>query len=86
MKRSVIASFLALAVGACLPPPASVAEELPVKRIPHDGEAAEFYFGPDNKTLIGNAKLPGDESHGVYTMSIDDGEMVLVNGVGERRE
>jgi Tol biopolymer transport system component len=83
MKRTVIASLVVLTAGACLAPPSAPAGELPVKRIPHAGEAAEFYFGPDSKTLIGNAKLPGDESHGVYTMSIDDGSMVLINGVGE---
>ena len=83
MKRSVTVSLFALAAGACLPPPAALADELPVRRIPHDGEAAEFYFGPDSKTLIGNAKLPGDDSHGVYLMSIDDGSMVKINGEGE---
>jgi len=57
--------------------------ELPVTRIPHEGVAAEFYFGPDNVTLIGNAKLPGDEAHHVYTMRIDTGEMVKINDKGE---
>jgi len=59
------------------------AGELDVSRIPHKGEGAEFYFAPDGKTLIGNAKLEGDETHHVYTMSIADGEMVRINGKGE---
>jgi len=28
------------------------AEELAVKRIPHTGQAAEFYFAPDGKQVI----------------------------------
>ena len=81
MKLPVKLPCLALAL--LLPVSSACADELPVKRIPHDGEAAEFYFGPDSKTLIGNAKREGDEAHGVYTMSIDDGAMVLINGAGE---
>ena len=59
------------------------AQELDVSRIPHKGAGAEFYFSPDGKMLIGNAKLEGDETHYVYTMRIDDGEMVKINGKGE---
>jgi Tol biopolymer transport system component len=59
------------------------AHELDVRRIPHQGEGAEFYFGPDGTTLIGNARLEGDETHYVYTMRIDDGEMVKINGKGQ---
>ncbi len=59
------------------------AGELPIKRIPHQGQGAEFYFGPDNKTLVGNAKLAGDETHFVYTMDIESGEMLKINNKGE---
>jgi len=59
------------------------AQELDVTRIPHEGVGAEFYFAPDGKTLIGNAKLEGDEAHHVYTMRVDDGEMVKINDKGE---
>jgi len=59
------------------------AGELEVTRIPHQGAGAEFYFAPDGKTLIGNAKLEGDETHYVYTMRIEDGEMVKINDKGE---
>ena len=59
------------------------AQELDVTRIPHQGQGAEFYFSPDGKTLIGNAKLEGDETHYVYTMSVADGEMVKINDKGE---
>ena len=52
------------------------AGELEVTRIPHQGAGAEFYFAPDGKTLIGNAQLEGDETHYVYTMRIEDGEMI----------
>ncbi len=58
------------------------AGELPVKRIPHSGEAAEFYFSPDGKQLIGNAKLEGDKTHHVYIMDLD-GTMTLINDKGE---
>ena len=63
--------------------PSVQAGELDVRRIPHQGAGAEFYFAPDGKTLIGNAKLEGDEAHYVYTMRIEDGEMVKINGKGE---
>lgn len=59
------------------------AQELDVRRIPHEGVAAEFYFAPDGKTLIGNAKLEGDEAHFVYTMDVDTGELVKINDKGE---
>ena len=83
MSRKEAAGITSVLVALSLPVLSAWAGELPVTRIAHDGEAAEFYFGPDNKTLVGNAKLPGDDFHGVYTMSIDDGKMVKVNGRGE---
>jgi len=56
--------------------------ELPVKRIPHPGSGAEFYFSPDGTQLIGNAKLEGDEYHQVYVMGLD-GKMTQINHLGE---
>lgn len=58
------------------------AKELPIKRIPHAGEGAEFYFSPDGKKLIGNAKLQGDASHQVYIMALD-GKMIRINDKGD---
>ena len=43
-------------------PPAeggTVGRELPVHRIPNIGNAVEFYFSPDGKSLVGNAKREG---------------------------
>jgi Tol biopolymer transport system component len=57
--------------------------ELPVARIPHPGEAAEAYFSPDGQSLIGNAKLEGDDSHQVYTMKLDGTEVRRINAEGE---
>ncbi len=76
---SLIAAVLGLFVGFA----DAQAQELDVTRIPHQGQGAEFYFGPDGQTLIGNAKLEGDETHHVYTMRIEDGEMVKINDKGE---
>ena len=44
------------ALAAQSPVSAPAAAELPVRVIPNLGEGAEFYFSPDNKSLIGNAK------------------------------
>ena len=72
----------ALAAGLSMVIPGALAGELPVKRIPHEGVGAEFYFGPDNRTLVGNAKMPGEETHYVYTMDVETGEMVKINDQG----
>ena len=83
MRKCESASLLAAAFGLITGISSVQAQELDVSRIPHQGQGAEFYFGPDGKTLIGNAKLDGDETHYVYTMSIEDGEMVKINDKGE---
>lgn len=75
MKKVNLIFFLMAAAGAS-------AAELPVKRIPHPGEGAEFYFAPNGQQLIGNAKLDGDETHQVYIMGLD-GSMSRVNDRGE---
>jgi Tol biopolymer transport system component len=59
------------------------AGEPDVRRIPHEGSGAEFYFSPDGKTLIGNAKLEGDDAHYVYLMDIETGDMTRINDRGE---
>ena len=56
--------------------------ELPVARVAHEGEAAEAYFSPDGRRLIGNAKREGDATHQVYTMNVDGSDMVRVNDRG----
>jgi Tol biopolymer transport system component len=83
MRKCESASLFAAAFGLFVGFSDVQAQELDVTRIPHQGQGAEFYFGPDGKTLIGNAKLEGDETHYVYTMRIADGEMVKINGKGE---
>jgi TolB protein len=83
MRKKQPGNFLVAALGLLVGISAAQAQELDVRRIPHQGVGAEFYFSPDGKTLIGNAKLEGEESHHVYTMRIDDGEMVKINGKGE---
>ena len=66
---------------AAAPPPAGT--ELPVRIIPNLGEGAEFYFSPDSKSLIGNAKREGDTTHHVYTTTLDGTKIVKINDKGE---
>ncbi len=58
------------------------ATELPNARIPGLGEAAEAYFSPDGKSMIGNAKLEGDDVHHVYTWNLDGTEIRRINDTG----
>ncbi len=77
--RASLATVLLLA--ASLPaqePP----RELPVKRIPNLGEAAEFYFSPDGRSLVGDAKTEGDEVHHVYTVNLDGSSLRRINDKG----
>ena len=83
MTKCKSASLLVVTTGLLVGVSGVQAQELDVRRIPHAGAGAEFYFSPDGKTLIGNAKLEGDETHYVYTMRVDDGKMVKINGKGE---
>src|SRR5436305_10865628 len=57
--------------------------ELPVYRIPNIGMAAEFYFSPDGKSIIGTAKREGDDAFHVYTLNIDGTNIRRINGQGE---
>lgn len=81
MNRTTLAALAATAL--CATVSCAQAGEPNVRRIPHEGSGAEFYFGPDNRTLVGNAKLDGDEAHMVYTMDIETGETFRVNDKGE---
>jgi TolB protein len=57
--------------------------ELPSHRIPNLPEAAEWYFAPDGKYLIGNAKGPEDAAFHVYVASFDGTDIRRINGIGE---
>lgn len=57
--------------------------ELPVTKLPNMKSGAEFYFSPDSKSMIGNAKYDGDESHKIYTINIDGTNLKKINGDGE---
>jgi Tol biopolymer transport system component len=57
-------------------------KELPVLVIPHPGSAAEAYFSPDGESLVCNARLEGDETYYVYTMSLDGTDVRKINGRG----
>ncbi|MFA5833335.1 MAG: hypothetical protein WDA22_07660 [Bacteroidota bacterium] len=58
-------------------------KELPIWKIPNVDEGAEFYFSPDGKSMIGNAKFAGDKAHQVYTFTIDGKNIVRINNKGE---
>src|SRR5215472_3447325 len=66
-------------------PPAGAAtagRELPVRRIPNIGQSAEFYFSPDGKSIIGNAKREGDDDYHVYTLNLDGSGIRRINDRG----
>ena len=75
--KAAVALLLAGSVRAQEPP-----RELPVTRIPTLGEAAEFYFSPDGKSLVGNAKMEGDRAHHVYTVNLDGSGLRRINDRG----
>jgi len=57
--------------------------ELPVTKMPNMKSGAEFYFSPDSKSMIGNAKYEGDSSHQVYTINVDGTNLKKINKEGE---
>ncbi|MEA2936504.1 MAG: TolB protein [Alphaproteobacteria bacterium] len=57
--------------------------ELPLRRIAYIGNAAEFYFSPDGRSIIGNAKRDDDAAWHVYTMNIDGTGIRRINDRGE---
>jgi TolB protein len=64
-------------------PAATGGQEFPVHRIPNLGPGAEFYFAPDGRHIIGNAKQEGDTSYHVYTLAIDGTEIRRINDHGD---
>ena len=91
--RKIALSVAAMAIALALPviaraqapaaAPTPAGTELPVRIIPNLGEGAEFYFSPDSKSLIGNAKREGDTTHHVYTTTLDGTKIVRINDKGE---
>lgn len=63
-------------------PAAPAGQELPVVKIPVPGEAAEGYFSPDGKSMICNAKMPGDKEFQVYTFRLDGTDVRRINDKG----
>jgi Tol biopolymer transport system component len=61
---------------------ATAGRELPVHRIPNIGSAVEFYFSPDGRSLIGNAKREGDDDYHVYTLNLDGSSIRRINDRG----
>ena len=90
----LVAGFVLAAIGAVgalarSQPPATPAggqpvegKELPVTKIPIAGEAAEGYFSPDSKSMICDAKLPGDDEFHVYTFNINGTNVRRINDKG----
>lgn len=58
-------------------------KEFKVWQMPNIEQGAEFYFSPDGKSMIGNAKLGDDTVHHVYTFNIDGTEILKINDKGE---
>ena len=58
-------------------------QELRVWVVPGLEQGAEFYFSPDGKRLIGNAKVGNDTVHHVYTISIGGEGLLCINRKGE---
>lgn len=80
----LILVFAAMAI--IVPPWASLADgtiELPSRRIPNLPEAAEWYFSPDGRYLIGNAKGPSDAAYHVYVSRFDGRDIRRINDKGE---
>lgn len=58
-------------------------KEFRVWKVPNIDNGAEFYFSPDGKSMIGNAKFGDDSAHFVYTMNIDGTNIKKINDKGE---
>jgi len=80
------AGIMALAIGSAPGRGKAIGQEIkerPCHAIPNLGEAAEWYFSPDGKFLVGNAKQAGDTAHHVYVASFDGSDIRRINGLGE---
>lgn len=64
------------------PPELGGGKELPVHKVPNIGAAAEFYFAPDSKHIIGTAKRDGDDAYYEYILNIDGTEIKRINNKG----
>jgi Tol biopolymer transport system component len=73
--------FLSLAPGG-ISGQADDTNELKTWKIPNIVEGAEFYYSPDGKSLIGNAKLGDDTIHHTYTFRVDGINIVRINNRG----
>lgn len=88
MRRTRVAPWILGAVGLLVASvttglsPSVQEQELPSWRIPNLGEAAECYFSPDGRRLIGNARLAGDAHHQVYTFDIEGTNIRRINDRG----
>ena len=78
MKRIALFGLLASSLLS-----AQEGKELPIHRIPNIGEAAELYFSPDSRHLIGSVKQDGDTTHHTYTLRVDGTEVRRINDKGE---
>jgi len=58
-------------------------KELKVWKVPNIDNGAEFYFSPDGKSMIGNAKFGDDTTHLVYTFNIDGTNIKNINSNGQ---
>ncbi len=65
-----------------VPGQAAAGQELPITKVPIPGEAAEGYFSPDGRSMICNAKLPGDTNFQVYTFNLDGSNLRRINDKG----
>ena len=70
-------------VGQTTKAPTVERKELKVWAVPNVEDGAEFYFSPEGKRLIGNAKFGKDTVHQVYTIGIDGSDLVCINHQGE---
>jgi Tol biopolymer transport system component len=75
----LLGAFFSSCVSAQVSDPGS---ELPVHVVPNLGSGAEFYFAPDSRHLIGNAKREGDDTFHVYTLALDGTEIRRINDRG----
>ncbi len=69
--------------GESIPEKKGNEKELKVWKIPNIDNGAEFYFSPDGKSMIGNAKFENDSAHMVYTLNIDGTNIKNINSTGQ---
>jgi len=82
-KFILCAIILLLVSGECSYGQKDAGKELKTWQVPNISEGAEFYFSPDGKSLIGNAKMEDDPVHQVYTFHVDGTSILRINNKGE---